>query len=159
MSPKTILENYQFDVETGVFTRKGALPGKGIVEAGNGYIRIFLCGRYYPAHHIAWLLCHGCFPSLQIDHINGDRADNRSSNLREVTAVENSQNQRRPHSTSSTGLLGASPIRQTGMVSERWRAQIKVNGRSIHLGSFGSPADAHQAYINAKRRLHPGCTI
>ena len=161
MDAQQILETYRFDPESGTFAKLdiGRRRNTGIVHTPKGYVRVFVGGRYYMAHHLVWLLCHGTLPAMSIDHINGDRTDNRPSNLRQVSAVENSQNQRRPHSTNATGLLGVSPVRQPGLKSQRWKAQIKVNGKSVHLGNFVCPEAAHVAYLEAKRKLHPGCTI
>ena len=159
MDVQAVLTQYHYKPATGQFQRKTHTPDRGVIKNAKGYVRVFVGCKYYMAHHLVWLLHTGRLPNKQIDHINGKRDDNRFSNLREVSPIENSQNQRRAHKTSSTGLLGVSPIRQAGLVNKRWRAQIKVGGRSIHLGTFASPADAHQAYINAKRKLHPGCTI
>lgn len=159
MDAKAVLEKYQYEPSTGNFQHMSTKPNRGVIKTAKGYVRVFVGKKYYMAHHLVWLLHTGTLPNKQIDHINGKRDDNRFSNLREVSALENSQNQRRAHKTSSTGMLGVSPIRQAGLVSKRWKAQIKVGGRSIHLGTFASPADAHQAYIAAKRGLHAGCTI
>ena len=161
MSPEIILERYNFDADTGVFFKKRTSGDSrtGIVKTPKGYLRVFVAGRYYMAHHLVWFMSNGSLPESQIDHINGNPADNRLINLRQVTPVENSQNQRRAHATSSTGLLGASPVRNPRLKSELWRAQIKVNGKSVHLGLFKSPEKAHLAYIEAKRRMHPGCTV
>ena len=159
MDTQSLLSKYRYEPSTGQFRRNSHTPDRGVIKNVKGYIRVFVGRKYYMAHHLVWLLHTGRLPNKQIDHINGKRDDNRFSNLREVSPLENSQNQRRAHKTSSTGLLGVSPIRQAGLVRDRWKAQIKANGRPIHLGVFGSPDEAHQAYLNAKRKLHPGCTI
>lgn len=63
------------------------------------------------------------------------------------------QNQCRPKRDNSTGFLGVRPS------GSRFSAKIVVNKKHIHLGSYLTPALAHEAYIKAKRELHPGCTI
>jgi hypothetical protein len=83
----------------------------------------------------------------QLDHINGIRDDNRISNLREATNAENSQN-RQP--TGSIGLLGVSFEKKRN----RYKSQIKVNGRVKTLGYFKTPIEAYQTYLAAKRELH-----
>ena len=75
------------------------------------YMRMLLTvnGREYNflVHHTVWAWHHGCFPTLQIDHINGNGFDNRIENLREVTASENQLNQHRKWKPNAkTGLPG-----------------------------------------------------
>ena len=88
-----------------------------------------------------------------VDHINGDTADNRWANLRPATRSENMQNRRVANSNSKTGLLGAKPSRNA------FRAQIKISGRCVNLGTFSSPEAAHAAYLTAKAELHPFSTL
>lgn len=159
MDAKAVLEKYQYEPSTGQFQHRSPTPNRGVTKTDKGYIRVFVGQKYYMAHHLVWLLHTGRLPNKTIDHINGQRDDNRFANLREVSPLENSQNQRRAHKTSATGLLGATPVRNSRMASHRWRAQIRINGRTTHLGMFASAEDAHKAYLEAKRVHHPGCTI
>jgi hypothetical protein len=95
----------------------------------------------------------GRWPNGVVDHINGDTSDNQWSNLRDVTHSVNCQNQRRAKRSNASGLLGVS------FFDGKPRASISVDGRPIHLGTFDTPEAAHQAYVEAKRKLHAGCTI
>lgn len=97
----------------------------------------------------------GDWPAGNIDHVNGSRSDNRWSNLRVGSQALNAQNLRGPRRDNMIGLLGVSLDKRRGT----YRAQIMVDGKSRHLGTFGDPQSAHQAYLKAKRTLHPGCTI
>ena len=84
-------------------------------------------------------------PGLLVDHINGDRLDNRRSNLRTATPSQNNANSRdRPR---KSGFRGVYPHRPTG----RWIAQVSVAGRPQHLGIFDDPRDAARAYDLAAR--------
>lgn len=132
--------------------RAGALAGS---TAANGYQYIKLQGKGYLAHRVIWFFAHGVWPSGSLDHINGDRSDNRIANLREVSARGNAENMRRPGRANTSGFLGVSRVKE----SNRWLATIRANGRSISLGYFGTPEEAHATYVQAKRRLHAGCTI
>lgn len=58
-----------------------------------GYAHVVVQGHTYAAHRVLWLLCTGNWPQFVIDHINGDRHDNRLANLRDVTHAENQLNQ------------------------------------------------------------------
>lgn len=151
---RTILD---YDRNTGQFRRRAcAAQGKawnaqwanraaGYI-GGHGYIYICVFSQCFPAHRIAWLLVYGEWPTDQIDHINGDRKDNRISNLRLATNAQNAANsRRRAHNTS--GFKGAFFHKRRN----RWMAQIGVNGRQFHLGYFDTPEAAHAAYCEAAR--------
>lgn len=122
-------------------------------EAGNinsnGYRRVRVHGVEYPAHRVCWLLHYGQWPRESIDHINGDRSDNRIVNLRECTQAENLQNKGmdRRNSTGHTGVYWDSRRR-------KYYAQITVDGRTRSLGRHASAELAAEAYARAKARLH-----
>ena len=124
--------------------------GRAYGSAGNinaiGYVRISVDGRSYLAHRLAWLYMTGAWPSELIDHINGDRQDNRFCNLREATVRENQQN-----IEARAGSLGT----YWNKKSQRWAAQIRLgDGRRKGLGLFATQVDAHQAYLKAKAEHH-----
>lgn len=104
----------------------------------------------YGAHRLAWLYVHGEHPENQIDHINGDPSDNRISNLRKATQLENAQNRRRPQKNNEHGSLGITYDSRKKL----WRARIGVNGKRKYIGKYKSQEEAAQAYIEAKRLLH-----
>lgn len=147
-----------YDPDTGVLTWRSS---RGGVRAGavagrlkrNGYVEIGVLGRLLQAHRLAWLLETGAWPTGEIDHLDGSPSNNRISNLRDVTHSANQQNLKRAQSNNSSGFLGVSSCKGS------WKAQIGVGGKPRHLGTFDSPEAAHAAYIEAKRKLHPGCTI
>lgn len=101
----------------------------------------------FKAHRVAWAIVHGSWPSDHIDHISGNRADNRIGNLRDVPNVENHRNESRSKNNTS-GVNGVCWDRQTG----RWRAGIKVNYRHVCLGRYDDIADAIAARRKANRR-------
>jgi hypothetical protein len=148
-----------YDPETGRFTRI-AKSGPNVVvgaEAGavnHGYRRIYVGGRPYAAHRLAWLWVHGKWPDGKVDHINGDTDDNRIANLRDVDHSTNLENQRRARSDNLLGVLGV-----RAKPSGRYEARIWVKGRPMFLGSYPTAEDAHGAYVEAKRKLHEGCTL
>lgn len=120
----------------------------------NGYIVIVIDKKQYQAHRLAWLYVYGVFPKNSIDHINGWRADNRIFNLREATQAENCQNLKKSRGLS--GFLGVSIDTQR---RNRWKASIKLGGKSHHIGWFKTPEAAHEAYLLAKRNMHPFGTL
>lgn len=152
----------RYDPMTGNFTRLvTTAPHKG--RAGDlagtinhfGHVVITLRCVRYRAHRLAWLYMTSEWPSGEIDHRNGIPSDNRWENLRDVTTQINAQNKRRAMSNSKTGLLGAS----WNAKDKKFTARLKVEGKYLSLGNHATAADAHAAYVNAKRRLHAGCTI
>lgn len=96
-----------------------------------GYLQGRVNGRRYQAHRVIWLLAWGVWPDGEIDHVNGIRSDNRLSNLREASHAENQRNQKMP-STNTSGVVGVCWHLATG----KWRAQIRKNGVTKHLGYF-----------------------
>jgi hypothetical protein len=86
---------------------------------------------------------------FQIDHIDGDGLNNRKSNLRLATRSENARN-RRINKNSTSGLKGASWVESR----KRWRAEIRADGKQIHLGYFNTPEAAHAAYVAASEKMH-----
>ena len=137
---------------------KPGLKGKKAGFLVNGYtlIKTTIGGKKasFFAHRLAWLYVYGEWPNSEIDHINGDRSDNRIQNLRDATHSENQQNRRAASKKSKTGVLGVHPT-----PDGRYVAQISINGRSVKIGRFRSVEDAQAAYIETKREIHAGCTI
>lgn len=158
LSVTTLRELLFYQPETGAFQWK-ANSGRAIAGAAagtmrhNGYLGITIQRRRFMSHRLAWLYVYATWPRGQIDHINGCRSDNRIENLRDVDWETNAQNMRHPSKASSTGVLGIYPVRNG------FAAKISVDGKSQYLGSFQSHEDASAAYLDAKRKLHPGCTL
>ena len=160
LTAERVRELFEYDSDSGVLSWKVAVgKAKTGKQAGclvpDGYVKVGISGCIYAIHRVIWLYVHGHWPRHDIDHLNGDRADNRLANLRDVTRSVNSQNLKRARVTSKSGLLGVS--RHKGR--KTFQAQIKTSGRSRHIGSYSTPEEAHSAYLDAKREEHPGCCI
>lgn len=149
-------ELLHYDPDTGVFTWRSGRQGAGFAGAAagginkRGYWRISVDYGRYMAHVLAWFYMTGEWPELDVDHRNNIRHDNRWNNLRHVTRGVNNQNQHHAKACNKAGFLGVSPNRK------RWSASIQVNGRKVHIGTFDSPIEAHEAYLHTKRQLHEG---
>lgn len=119
---------------------------------GHGYRMGCIFQRKVAAHRAAFALMNGYWPETDIDHINGDRADNRWSNLRVVSRVANSQNARR----SKRNKSGATGVRWSE-AGRRWVAYIRAEGKNLHLGSFKEIGGAIAARQSAEAQygFHP----
>jgi hypothetical protein len=135
--------------------------GRAKVKAGSiagsiksdGYRAVTIDYREYRAHRIAWLLVTGEWPTYEIDHIDGQRANNAWHNLRDVPHLLNQQNRRKAFANNPTGRLGVSKI------GKRFLAQIQISGRSTYIGTFDTADEAHASYVQAKRVHHAGWTL
>lgn len=107
----------------------------------NGYRRIKIDGKFYQAHRLAWIIIYDSKPPKEIDHINGNKIDNRACNLRPATRAGNCQNTtvRKDNSSGCRGVSWNSSIR-------KWRARCSVNNRNHLIGNFDSKLDAKIAY-------------
>ena len=154
-----IRELFDYNSDTGLFIRKiqSASRTKVGEKAGsvnsNGYIVMKVDGKAYKAHRLAWLWWHGEWPKDQVDHINGNKQDNRISNLRVVSNTENCQNVIKARKHSSLGKLGVKFDARPGRV-KRYDARITVNGTRLHLGTFHTLDEAYDAYLKAKMKFH-----
>jgi hypothetical protein len=118
-----------------------------------GYWLLTMKDNRFLAHRVAWLYCYGKMPEHGIDHINGVRDDNRIVNLRDVSQAGNLRNRRTANRNNQTGLLGVA------IHGKKFNARIMAHGRLMLLGDYDTPEEAHQVYLEAKRRLHDTCSI
>lgn len=146
-------ELLDYDPLTGVFTRRMGIKGHAIDDPvgfyNQGYHCAWIDGRPYRCHRMAWLYVYGRWPVAQLDHINGIRDDNRLANLREATNAENGRNSKRKKHNKS-GFKGVSWHTPT----RKWVAQIMFNKQYKYLGLYLTPEEAHQAYVEAAKKLH-----
>lgn len=143
-----------YDPECGLLTWK---VSRGTVKAGSvagspngkGYLQVALHGKDYLAHRLAWLLHTGSWPSQHLDHINGQKTDNRMDNLRECSNAQNQQNRGKP-SNNTSGVQGVCWHKR----DKKWQAQIAVDGKRINLGYFETIEEAVAARAEAKAHYH-----
>jgi hypothetical protein len=147
--PDTITAALLYDSETGrLFWRANGRAGReaGHIDA-DGYRVIRLSGRLHRAHRLIWVLAHNEAPPPIIDHVNGNRTDNRPENLRAATHQQNMVNR----GPARKNVLRMKGVRQRGA---RWLSQITHNRRAVFLGSYPTAEEAGAAYAAASRRLH-----
>jgi len=157
-------EYLSYDKETGFFTwikptSNHINPQKGV--AGNlrttdGYIQIIFNSHNYLAHRLAWLYVHGEWPKNDIDHIDGDRQNNKINNSRQATKSENLQNLKKAKkSNTSTGVLGVSYSKR----DKSFRARVNINNKNVYCSYHKTLEQATIAYLIAKRNIHEFTTI
>ncbi len=148
---KSILDYYP---DTGIFIwrycPRSDFIGKvaGAVHH-SGYTYITIIGKRYSAHRLAWFYMTGAWPEHEVDHINCIRNDNRWCNLREATPSQNMGNTP-ARINNVTGLKGAYYRKD----SNKYRAQIRIDGKFVNLGNFDTAEEAHEAYCKAAPQLY-----
>lgn len=117
----------------------GSYAGKEAfaTQHGEGYRVGAVGGRMILAHRVAYTLYHGQWPKGDIDHINGNRTDNRIINLRDVSRSENLRNAA-CRSNNTSGHTGV----RWNKKDKKWVAFATVGGSRTHLGYFDNRADA-----------------
>jgi len=146
---------FSYNPETGILTRKikvkwvkknqnvgDAVGGIHPQKYGVEYLRIRVLGSFYTVHRLAYIMSHTEWPN-QIDHIDGDGLNNRILNLRSVNTQGNARNRKRI-STNTTGVTGVYKAKDG-----KFYSQIKINGKSTHIGVFNNIHDAEIARKSA----------
>jgi len=157
MNQQALKRLVSYDPETGVFAWETAKGGKAIGSpAGSlsehGYIRLGLDGRRYMAHRMAWLYMTGCEPDGEIDHIDGDRSNNKWSNLRVATRRQQTHNAVWPNQLGMRGIREYKP----GKFQARISFFDARNGKSVQksLGYYPTAEEANEVYELAARMVH-----
>jgi hypothetical protein len=167
MSDDELREKLYFDPLTNRICWKVAHPpypvGQPVyaLQKKNGYRIVRLKRVNFMEHRLIWFFVHGAWPKNGLDHKNGIKDDNRPDNLRDVTKTVNNQNKRKARADK---ILNT-PLGVTYLwflkkpKTKKFRASVSINGKDKFLGKFHTPEEAHQCYLEAKRRLHEGCLI
>lgn len=141
-----------YDPETGIFrnriSRRRVAAGTiaGCINT-QGYVMITIDYVKYRAHHLAWFYHHGRWPDGgEMDHEDMVRHHNAIDNLREATQSLNNAN-RRAYSNNKCGYKGVY------FHKGKYRAMIRHNRKSRHIGVFDTPEEAHAAYIAKAEEL------
>lgn len=144
-----LLNTFRYDTTTGkIFWENPHFPSmKGsradVLHIRDGYTRIHFEGKHYQAHRVAWLFHYKKWPTLALDHINGNKTDNRIENLRETTTRDNNCNQ-------ECHRQGKIP----GIYESKWgyKAKFRKDGKRIDSSYFPKIEQAIQAYIRLRKR-------
>lgn len=154
-----LIKVLSFDAIAGTFTWRARLdnPAWNARYAGtaagylrsDGYMSIKTLRRSISSHRVAFLMVHGYLPN-QIDHKNGIPSDNRIDNLRGCRSGSPNCCNRLLSPRNKTGFKGLSKHRASGS----WDAKIKYQGRHIHIGTFGTKAEAARAYDRKAKEIH-----
>ncbi len=157
MSYDYLREFYRYEPETGLFYRTHYIDNQGrkyeretIVKAisHSGYLVVTFKKKLVKVHHLIYLYMTGNYPDRYVDHIDGDRVNNKWSNLRLVHKVDNQRNQgvQQRNKTGRTGVYWYPPL-------NKYHAQITTCGKKHHLGYFSEFEDAVKARRKAEERL------
>jgi len=147
-----VKELFSHDPITGILTRKSTGKPVGCLF-NNGYLQVGLNGKMFGVHRIAWALAHNKNPELQIDHINGNRADNRLCNLRLATNAQNCMNARMDRRNKS-GVKNVFRVKWSNRVTKtfKWRVAVGCDRdyAITHFDCLGQ-AVAHARQARAER--------
>lgn len=147
-----VKDKINYDKTTGEFTwkinRGKVKKGNKIQTKRNGYLAVGINYKTYALHRIAWLYEYGYFPK-EIDHINGNKSDNRIENLRECTRVQNCQN-RVDTKNKSSGIRNV----HWHKLAKKWQVRIQYNKKRICIGLFDDVELAELVAIEARNKYH-----
>jgi hypothetical protein len=160
LTAERLRELLAYDPMTGTFTWRIKPCRRIVVGSIAGTVRkgrrsIGVDAKEHFASRLAWLYMTGAWPQGVVDHEDTDPSNDRWLNLRDVTQGVNSQNRRRAHKNSRTGVLGVSLCAQTG----RLKAQLQTPAGRIWLGRHDTAEAARAAYLAARRQHLEGNTL
>ena len=122
----------------------------GTIRGTGSRTRLACCvdGKYYANHRLIFLMHHGYLPAF-VDHIDGDRMNNRIENLRACTREQNCANAR-TYANNTTGVKGVCYVKSR----DRWIASIQKDHKRVQLGYFKTKDEAADAVRKARCELH-----
>lgn len=155
LTHQELKQQLRYDENSGVFIwikvkknspiKVGAIAG-GYPKSG-AYSNIQIDGKKYLTHRLAWFYVYGKFPDGELDHINGNKQDNRIINIREATRSQNMANTR----TRKDSFSGIKGVRALG---NRWIANIFINRKPKYLGAFDTKEEAAKAFQEYANKVY-----
>jgi len=149
-----VQELFNYDPLTGIVTRKittnyNSKAGDvvGWKTSGGKYLAVSIQGKAMYIHRLAYLFTYGYLPKF-IDHINGNRTDNRIDNLRECTQSQNGFNKK--STKSKSGIKNVVWHKN----EKKWHVQITVNRKKHNFGYFKCIKEAEKIAVKARIELH-----
>lgn len=152
-SASRVRDVFDYDPKTGLLIWKVRTSNRVCFgrPAGNknayGYLATAIDGSRQMVHRLVWVHVHGVWPRAFLDHINGDRSDNRIENLREATPEQNAWNSR----SHVDSLIGVKGINVHNGRRKPFQARIYRRGSMQSLGYYETLAEAKAAYEAADR--------
>ena len=142
-----------FDYQDGNLIRKIGRAGEvgqiaGCLHKGKGYIHVKIKAKSFKAHRLVFLYHNGYLPDF-VDHIDGNKRNNKIENLREATKEENCQNQK-VRSTNTSGCKGVS----WDKVKSKWKVALCKNYKSIYFGLYEDLELASLVAMEATELIH-----
>lgn len=137
-------KGWTYDEKTGIITNTRGNICNSISKSGYIQCATWHNGKniYVQAHQLAFYMSNGFEAPNMIDHINGNKIDNRIENLRAVTNQQNMFNIKNVKGYNYDKLRN------------KWMSKIKLNYKTIFLGRFDTEEEARQAYLDAKEKYH-----
>jgi len=145
-SQRKLKEDFRYNAATGSFIRYD--DNFGYINS-KGYCYISYEGAQYMAHRLIWKWWYGYDPE-EIDHINGDKLDNRINNLRNVDRKTNNKNSKKRKDNSS-GFQGVTWHTRTN----KWRSRVTIDKKQIAIGYYNSPQEAADARDSFIKEFYP----
>ena len=116
--------------------------------AKRGYVSVRLCGKHYYVHRLIYMMHYGFMPEF-LDHIDGNKLNNKIENLRSATKSENNRN-KKLYKNNKSGVKGV----QWNEPCKKWRAVLKLDGKNKHIGLFNTIDEAEHAIKEARVKFH-----
>ena len=135
-------------IRTSVISKKNKVGDVAGLLGKRGYLYITFYGKKHYVHRVIWLMHYGTLPNV-IDHIDGNRLNNKIENLRQCTFSQNLCNSK-IKSTNTSGVKGV----YWHKLKQKWTARISFNKKEYHMGYFNEKKDAINAVLEARPKIH-----